>query len=164
MSLFSPFHLKLIASLVKNEVRFIVVGGFAVIYYGVSRGTGDLDLLVEPTRSNGERVLKAFRELGLSFEDLDASDFENAIFLAFGFEPDAVDVLTITPGIDYATAHARANQFSVSPEMKVKIIHIDDLIANKTSLNRQGAKALLDQYDVQELVRIKNQKSENRNS
>jgi hypothetical protein len=137
----------------------MVVGGFAAIYYGVSRGTGDLDLLVEPSHENGERVLKTFRELGLSIEDLQAAEFESPIFLAFGFEPDAVDVLTFTPAIDYATAQGRTNKFRISPEVEVRIAHIDDLIANKKNLHRQGSKSLLDQYDVQELIRIRDQKA-----
>jgi hypothetical protein len=154
MSLFSPFHEKLVRTLLKNGVNFIIIGGFAAIYYGVSRGTGDLDLLIEPSRENGQRLLNSFQELGLDNGDLQPEEFEKPLFLAFGFEPNAVDVLTFTPAINYTQA-SESSQFFVIGSDRIPIIGIDLLIENKRSLNRAGPKGLLDEYDVRELTRIK---------
>lgn len=155
MNLFSPFHEKLVLTLLKNRVNFIIIGGFAAIYYGVSRGTGDLDLLIEPSRENGERMLNSFRELELDIGDLQPEEFERPLFLAFGFEPNAVDVLTFTPAVNYWQASESSQFFTIGKE-RIPIIGIDLLIENKKNLNRTGPKGLLDEYDVHELTRIKN--------
>jgi hypothetical protein len=155
MSLFSPFHEKLVRTLLKNKVNFVVIGGFAAIYYGVSRGTGDLDLLIEPSRENGQRMLTAFHDLGLDVDDIQPEEFEKPLFLAFGFEPNAVDVITFTPAISYRQASKNSQFFTIGTD-RIPIIDIDLLIENKKNLNRTGPKGLLDEYDVQELTRIKN--------
>jgi len=59
MALHSKEHLKFLKALVKYEVRFLLIGGQAAIYYGVNRNTGDLDILIEPTQSNGSKLIKA---------------------------------------------------------------------------------------------------------
>ncbi len=156
MSLFGPFHHKLVVTLLKQKVEFIVIGGFAAIYYGVSRGTGDLDLLIEPSAQNGTRLINALREIQLDTGDLKPEEFEEPLFLAFGFEPNAVDVLTFTPAIDYPQAR-ETSRFVILEGYQIPILSIDLLIQNKKNLNRSGAKALLDEYDVQELMRIRNQ-------
>lgn len=48
MSIFSQYHFNFLKALLENGVKFLIVGEQAVIYYGVRRGTGDLDLLIEP--------------------------------------------------------------------------------------------------------------------
>ncbi|MBX2899207.1 MAG: hypothetical protein KF775_06140 [Cyclobacteriaceae bacterium] len=154
MSLFSPFHEKLVRTLLKNGVNFVIIGGFAAIYYGVSRGTGDLDLLIEPSRENGQRLLNSFQELGLDNGDLQPEEFEKPLFLAFGFEPNAVDVLTFTPAVNYRQASESSQIFTIGND-QIPIISIDLLIENKKNLNRTGPKGLLDEYDVQELTRLK---------
>ena len=53
------------ASLQKNEVKYVVIGGIAAVLYGVPRATFDLDLLIEATVENAERLLKAMTEAGL---------------------------------------------------------------------------------------------------
>lgn len=158
MSLFSPFHENLVRTLLKHHVKFVVIGGFAAVYYGVSRGTGDLDLLIEPSRENGKRLLNSFDELHLDFGDLRPEEFEGPLFLAFGFEPNAVDVLTFTPAVSYQQAR-ESSQFITLAGDRIPIISIDLLIQNKNNLHRPGSKGLLDQYDVQELIRIKNQQT-----
>ncbi|HMR56527.1 MAG TPA: hypothetical protein PKC10_04360 [Cyclobacteriaceae bacterium] len=155
MSLFSPFHETLVRTLLKNEVNFVIIGGFAAIYYGVSRGTGDLDLLIEPSQENGQRLLNAFRELQLDIGDLQPKEFEKPLFLAFGFEPNAVDVSTFTPAVNYLQARESSQFFTIGND-RVPVIGIELLIENKKNLNRPGPKGLLDEYDVQELTRIKN--------
>lgn len=87
MSIFSEYHLNFLKTLIENGVRFIIVGGQAAIYYGVRRGTGDLDLLIEPTAQNGEKILKAFHQLNLQVDEIKPKEFEQSLFLRLGFEP-----------------------------------------------------------------------------
>jgi hypothetical protein len=135
----------------------MIIGGQAAIYHGVRRNTGDLELLVEPTKENGLKLLSAFEELKLII-DLKPEEFEQQLFLGLGFEPDAVDILTMTPGIDFNLAWQHAAILEDSDTL-IRIISLDDLIKNKESMSRSGEKELLDKYDAAVLKKIKQQKS-----
>ncbi len=52
-------------SLQNHEVRYVVIGGIAAVLYGVPRATFDLDILIEATPENAQRLLDAFLEAGL---------------------------------------------------------------------------------------------------
>ncbi len=158
MSIFSKYHLEFLKALVHHGVKFLIIGGQAAIYYGVRRNTGDLDLLIEPTKENGIKLLSTFQELKLSVDNVKPEEFEQPLFLGLGFEPDAVDILTITPGIDFESALMHSMVIEES-SLKLNIISIDDLIKNKESLNRGNEKKLLDDYDVVVLKKIKQQQS-----
>jgi predicted nucleotidyltransferase len=153
VSIFSQYHFNFLKILTEKGVRFLIVGGQAAIYYGVRRGTGDLDLLVEPTSQNGEKILKAFQHLNLQTNEIKPKEFEQSLFLGLGFEPDAVDILTITPGIDFQTSFNRATEIE-DRGVKIKIISLEDLIKAKESLNRNEEKGILDKYDVAVLKKI----------
>lgn len=159
MSLYSKDHLRLLKSLLNNHVKFILIGGHAAIYYGVNRNTGDLDILIEPTRSNGLRLIQALKKIGLEVPEFEPDEFEQKLVLSFGLEPDAVDILNYTPGIDFNDAYNNSHSVDFSG-LKVKIIDIRDLIKNKENLRREGEKSLLDKYDVEVLKKILKKKGE----
>jgi predicted nucleotidyltransferase len=153
LSIFSQYHLNFIKTLIDNGVKFLLIGGQAAIYYGVRRGTGDLDLLIEPTQQNGQKILNAFNQLNLQVEEIQPEEFEQPLFLGLGFEPDAVDILTITPGVDFNSAYQKANEIH-DTDVKIKVISIEDLIKIKESLIRNEEKGLIDKYDVAVLKKI----------
>ena len=146
-------HLDLIKSFIKHHVKFIIVGGHAAIYYGVNRNTGVLDILIEPTIENGQKLIQALSFLELEIPEIKNEEFTQNLVLSFGLEPDAVDILNFTPGITFKETFnnsIRANYSGLS----VPMIDIRDLIKNKESMNRQGEKSYLDKYDVEVLKKI----------
>lgn len=153
MSLYSKDHQALLKALLKHNVKFLIIGGHAAIYYGVNRNTGDLDILVEPSTENGAKVIRALKQLNLEISDLSPEEFEAKLVLAFGFEPDAVDILNYTPGIEFNEVYENARAVNFDG-INTRIIDIRDLIKNKENLKREGPKALLDQYDVEVLKKI----------
>ena len=159
MNLYSKDHLRLLKSLLQHEVKFILIGGHAAIYYGVNRNTGDLDILIEPTAENGLKLMEAFRKIGLEVPDIKPSEFETKLVLSFGFEPDAVDILNYTPGIEFSSAYKNSREVNFS-NLRLKIIDIHDLIRNKENLKREGEKSLLDKYDAEVLKKILKRKQE----
>jgi hypothetical protein len=52
------------ASFQRNNVRYLVIGGIAAVLYGVPRATFDLDVLIEPSKENAQRLLDALAEIG----------------------------------------------------------------------------------------------------
>ncbi len=153
MGLFSKEHISLIKSLIKHQVKFIIIGGHAAIFYGVNRNTGDLDILIEPTAENGLRLIKALKELNLEVPDFENEEFTKNLVLSFGLEPDAVDIINFTPGIEFSEVFQSAVETEFS-ELKVRIIDLRSLIKNKEALKRTGDKAHLDKYDIAVLKKI----------
>lgn len=153
MRLQSKEHVRFLKALQKFGVKFLIIGGHASIYHGVRRTTSDLDIFIEPTKANGEKVIASLRSLGLDVPDTQPSEFEVNLVLSFGFEPDSVDIINYTPGLEFENVYKNSIQVDLSG-VNVRMIDIRDLILNKENLNRQGEKALLDKYDVEVLRKI----------
>ncbi len=71
----SPDFREFIACANAREVRFLIVGGYAVAYHGHPRYTKDLDVWVEPTTENARRLLNTLEDFGFGALDLQAEDF-----------------------------------------------------------------------------------------
>jgi hypothetical protein len=87
------------------DVRFMVVGAFAVAYHGYPRHTSDLDLFVENSTENAERILNAiqkfgFGDIGLTIEDFNRKDQ----VVQLGVAPNRIDIMTFLSGISFEEA------------------------------------------------------------
>jgi hypothetical protein len=150
---FDQEHLKFLAALNKFSVNYVIIGGHAAIYHGVTRNTGDLDVLIEPSVNNSHKLIAALKSLNLQLPDITDQEWTSKLVLSFGFEPDAVDILNYSPGLTFLEVQKNAT-YITQEDVKVPIIDIRDLIRNKEALNRTGDKALLDQYDIEVLKKI----------
>jgi len=141
------------------EVEYIIAGGYAVIFHGYGRTTGDLDIWVKPAEENQKKVLAAFKDLKLSTELSDyinGLDFTKPFSVKLGDEPLQIDIFNAITGVKYSEAEKNSISYIFSDNLKVEFIHLDDLITNKMLTGR-----LKDKADVEELQRIK--KYDNRN-
>lgn len=136
------------AALTAAGVRYLVMGGTACVLHGYLRGTRDVDILIEPSRANAERVLDALATLGAGFASrLTADELLAAPITVIGDDP-AVDVFTAAIGVNYASAAPRAVTMNVDG-VAIPVLAIDDLIATK----RTGR--ALDAEDVTALEMIR---------
>jgi hypothetical protein len=97
----------MLAALVANEVRFIVVGAHALAAHGVPRVTGDLDIWVEPTPDNASRVWRALAAFGapLATLQISESDFSKPDqVVQFGLPPYRIDMMTSISGVGFEEA------------------------------------------------------------
>ncbi len=130
----------------KHEVRFLVVGGMAVIYYGHPRLTLDLDLWVDRTASNGERIIAALKDFGFSNPDVAPEYFEKERqILRMGIKPVVIEVLTTISGVDFGECYEKRSIVNLRGK-DVPFISLDDLKVNKKSSGR-----LKDLQDLEEL-------------
>lgn len=132
-------------------VDFIVVGGYAVIYHGYVRATGDMDLWIRPSNGNKEKFINALGIMDMNPDDLEhirRMDFTNTIVLHFGDPPEKIDFLTHMIGLDFDKAFERRT-FINFQNYKVPVLYLDDLVINKL-LSDRGK----DQADVEELQKI----------
>jgi hypothetical protein len=153
MSFFSKVHERILRKFLLHDVDFVLIGGHAVVFYGVRRTTADIDILVRPTLENGEKILKAFKSLKLETEEILAIDFTSDQVFTFGMEPDAVDILTFSKGVALDEVFENAMTTKID-DLVIRIIDIRDLLKNKEQIRRSSEKNLVDQQDVLALRRI----------
>ena len=88
-------------------VRALVVGAHAVAFHAKPRFTKDLDLLVEPTKENGRRIVQALDDFGFGSVGLEAKDFaEPGMIIQLGIAPNRIDLLTSIERVTFARAWA----------------------------------------------------------
>lgn len=122
----------------KNKVKYVVVGGYAVIYYAEPIATKDLDIFVNPTKNNSKRVYKSIEEFfGGILEDLQENDFAKAeIIYQIGISPNRIDIVTKIKGLTFKKVWKNKKFFQYGKE-KVWVIGKEELIKNKELLKRE---------------------------
>lgn len=129
---------EMLAALVAEEARFLVVGAHALAVHGVPRMTGDLDILVEADAANAQRVWRALARFGapLGTLDLSVKDFATpAQVVQLGVAPYRIDLLTSISGVSFRDAwnsRVAGEMFGV----RVPIIGRDALLRNKRAAGR----------------------------
>ena len=133
--------LKLLTS---SDVEYLVIGGYAVNYYGFSRATADLDIWISRTPENAVRISNVLRAFGFSKATPEVF-LEPGKVIRMGVPPVRLEILTSISGIDFAEAHMRRVQ-GVLDGVSVALIHLDDLRTNKRAADR-----LKDRLDLEQL-------------
>ncbi len=126
---------RIVASLNKHGVDFMIVGGFAVVYHGHSRMTKDLDIYVRRTGENARRVIAALEEIGFGSPEMTPEVFTADNGISLGARPLQVDVMSNLKGVDFEEAWSRrkTDSFGVAT---VNYISREDLIRNKHASGR----------------------------
>ena len=129
-----------------GRVRYLVIGGYAVIQYAEPHFTAALDLWIGTEPHNAGAVYKALREFGAPLSGLTAADFaEEGYFCQMGVPPIRVDVLMGIPGIGFETAWERRVEIDFDG-LSVPFISREDLITAKQASGRPQ-----DMIDIQNL-------------
>jgi len=103
----APDFDEFIGSLIAHDVRFMIVGAYALALHGAPRFTGDLDILVEPALENASRLITAVRSFGFPVEELSAEDLvEPRRMLQMGVEPVQIHVMSDISGVTWDEAWA----------------------------------------------------------
>ena len=119
-----------------HHVRYMVIGGYAVVQYAEPRFTKDLDVLISTDVANAEAVYNALREFGAPLTGLTPKDFsEEGFFFQMGVPPVRVDVLMGIPGIKFEECWNRRMEVDFEG-LKVIFMSKQDLIASKRAAGR----------------------------
>jgi hypothetical protein len=126
----------LLRSFIARDVRFLVVGAYALALHGTPRATGDLDVWVDATPENAPRVLRALAEFGAPMQGLTERDFARpGIVYQMGLAPGRIDVITELTGLTFAEAWPdRVEQPLV--DMRVPVIGREAFVRNKKATGR----------------------------
>jgi hypothetical protein len=101
----NPDFVDLLRAFIAADVRFLVVGAYALALHGRPRATGDLDLWVDATAENAARVMDALAALGAPLAAITAADFSSpGVTYQIGVSPGRIDLLTELTGLSFADA------------------------------------------------------------
>jgi hypothetical protein len=118
------------------DVHFLIVGAFAMAHHGYPRYTGDIDLFVERTTENAERILTALRQFGFGDVGLAIEDFVNKDrVVQLGVAPNRIDLLTFLSGVSFEEAWS-SREWGEIGGLKVPFISRDLLKQNKLACGR----------------------------
>jgi hypothetical protein len=123
------------ASLLKHKVKYVTIGGIAAILHGVPRATFDLDILIEATPENAQRLLDALLEAGLGTASLTTAEDLLAHEITIFRDRVSVDVQTKTPGIVFEEVWER-REIMKHGRTSFFVLSRADLIASKRAAGR----------------------------
>jgi hypothetical protein len=128
----------------KHNVRYCIIGAFALAFHARPRYTKDMGILVEATADNAKRLLMALGEFGFGSLNLSVDDFlTKGNIVQLGYEPVRIDIITSIKGLEFADIWKSRIQ---GPYGKQTVSYIDrqNLIRSKKLSNRPQDKADLE--------------------
>ena len=132
----NPDFLDLLRAFIDRNVRFLVVGAYALGVHGRPRATGDLDVWVDPTPANAANIMQALEQFGAPLNGVTVHDFSRpGIVFQMGLPPLRIDVLTQLTGLAFAEAWPTRVAAAFGP-LTVDVIGRDAFIRNKRATGR----------------------------
>ncbi len=136
-----------IQSLNDNQVRYLVIGGYAVAFHGYPRYTKDIDIWVEMSQENAANLIKALEQFGFGSLNLQVSDFlDPDQVIQLGYPPSRIDLLTTPSGVTFETCFASRVEVPFE-DLTVNFIDLENLKQNKKASGR-----LQDLADLENLL------------
>jgi hypothetical protein len=125
-----------LSALNDNSVRYLVVGGYAVALHGHPRYTKDIDVWIDRTDANAERMVQALEDFGFGALGLRKADFlvEDQI-IQLGYAPNRIDIITDLPGVEFTSSYEARVVVDVG-DILVNFIDLDNLKQNKRTSGR----------------------------
>jgi hypothetical protein len=139
-----------IEALNNEAVEYILVGGYAVILHGYIRSTADMDVWVNKTIRNYEKLKRAFFRFGAPMFSQDEFMGDEFDVWSIGIEPNRIEVLNKIKGVEFSEAYPFCQTF-IQNNIEINYIHLNHLIKAKEAAGRFKDKA-----DIEELQKRNN--------
>lgn len=119
-----------------HQVEYLLIGGYAVGYYGYPRATADMDIWIAIEPENAKKVIEVLQEFGFGVEELTPDLFlKEEQIIRMGVPPVRVEILTTISGVIFEECYA-ARQVDVLDGVEVNLISLDHLKTNKKASGR----------------------------
>lgn len=155
MNLFEDEIIVFFKHLNQQQVKYIIVGGLAVNYYGFNRSTGDIDIWLNDTESNRGNFVNALKNYGIEgaevFYKMPFIAGYTELMLDNGMHIDLMSELQFFKKENFEECFQISNTFNLTEETEIKIIHINTLISEKEQSKRP--KDILDADTLKKLYR-----------
>lgn len=137
---------ELFRSLNAKGVKYLLIGGYAVIIHGYVRNTNDIDVVISSDSENITRCLNALEDFGFGGPHLrTALTSDEKDVVRMGVEPMKIEILNYLSGVSFSEAYGRRVTRNVE-DITIDVISLADLIVNKEDVGR-----LQDLLDVEKL-------------
>ena len=150
-NIFNEDFIDFISVINKNEVDYMLVGGYSAIVHGVSRTTGVMDIWVRVTEENYIKLHKAFINFGLSTDDFTRENFlknSNIDVFTYGRPPVSIDIMKQVKGLEFDDVYGMSFMYDITKSVQVRVIHKNHLILAKKASGRSK--------DLDDLENLKN--------
>jgi hypothetical protein len=132
----NPDFKEFIQLLNENEVKYLVIGGYAVAIHGHPRYTKDIDIWVEMSPENADKLMAALNQFGFGSLGLFAQDFQVPDqVVQLGYPPNRIDLITTPDGVDFESCYHSKIEVIIN-EVPVQFIDLENLKKNKKSSGR----------------------------
>ncbi len=122
--------------LAAENVKFMLVGAFALAVHGYPRATMDMDVWVMPSPENAEAVIRALGRFGAPLHSISNADLQrDDTLFQIGVAPRRIDIITGATGLVFEETYARSESVDVDG-LTIRVPSVDDLIINKTASGR----------------------------
>ena len=130
-----------------HQVEYLLIGGYAVGYYGYPRATADMDIWIATQPENAGKVVEVLQEFGFGVEELTPDLFSKAEqIIRMGVPPVRIEILTTISGVSFEECYA-ARQVDILDGVEVALISLEHLKINKKASGRYK-----DLNDLEQLV------------
>jgi hypothetical protein len=120
----------------EHKVRYLVVGGYAVAFHGHPRYTKDLDVWIDLSSENADKVIKALEEFGFGSLGLNPEDFlESDQIIQLGYPPNRIDILTTLKKLKFEDCYKARIEVEIQG-LKINFIDLENLKQNKRATGR----------------------------
>jgi len=121
----------MLQALSDEEVKFMLIGAYAMAAHGYPRATMDIDIWVMPSSRNADAVLRALHRFGAPLHNLTKEDLQrDETIFQIGVAPRRIDIITAASGLQFEETYQRSITVNIEG-IEVHIPSIDDLIHNK---------------------------------
>lgn len=142
----NPDFKEFIQSLNDNDVRYLVVGGYAVALHGYPRLTKDIDIWIDLNPNNADSIVRAINQFGFASLGLKKEDFlEPDTIIQLGYPPNQIDILTSLTAVDFESCYASCTLAEIDG-VPINFIDLENLKKNKAATGR-----LQDRADLENL-------------
>ncbi|WP_144604644.1 nucleotidyltransferase [Algoriphagus algorifonticola] len=133
----------------KHDVKYMVVGGYALAFHGKPRFTGDLDIWIKISEENAKKMLAVIKDFGLGTLEFEKEDFlQEGYITQIGYPPLRIEILNNIDGVEFEEAYLN-KQIIVEDDLEISFIGLNDLLKNKIATGREQ-----DILDVKEIKKI----------
>ena len=137
---------EMLQNLLKNKVKFLVVGAYAMSVHGYPRATGDFDIWVEASKENSLKIYKSLQNFGVPITEMSKDTFSvEGIVFQIGLAPRRIDIITKIDGVEFNKAYAEKEEIEIE-DMKLPFLSKKNLIKNKKSTGREKDKCRMSYY------------------
>jgi predicted nucleotidyltransferase len=131
----------------KHRVEYMVVGGYALAFHGKPRSTGDLDIWINISQQNAQKMLAVVKGFGLTSMGFNQEDFLKPGYITqIGYPPLRIDILNSIDGVEFNKAVENMQQIVLDNNLKINYVGVGDFIKNKQACGRKQ-----DLIDIKEI-------------